>query len=65
MPHGAHILAVADVYEALTAHRPYRRGMDGDEAITVLKKEQGTRLAGEPVAALEQMVAQKRQDELE
>ncbi len=65
MPHGADILAVADVYEALTAHRPYRRGMDADEAIAVLKTDQGTRLAGEPITALEQMVAGKRanQDE--
>ena len=60
MPHGAHILAVADVYEALTAHRPYRRGMDGDEALAVLKKDQGSRLAGEPIAALERMVANQR-----
>ena len=65
MPHGAEILAVADVYEALTAHRPYRRGMDGDEAIAVLKKDQGTRLSGEPITALEQMVASKRQDEVQ
>jgi putative nucleotidyltransferase with HDIG domain len=65
MPHGADILAVADVYEALTAHRPYRRGMEADEAIAVLKKDQGTRLAGEPITALEQMVASKRADEVE
>jgi len=65
MPHGADILAVADVYEALTAHRPYRRGMDADEAVAVLKKEQGTRLSGEPITALEQMVATKRKDETE
>jgi HD-GYP domain-containing protein (c-di-GMP phosphodiesterase class II) len=56
MPHGAHILAVADVYEALTAHRPYRRGMDGDQALALLKKDQGSRLAGEPITALEYMV---------
>jgi len=60
MPHGAHILAVADVYEALTAHRPYRRGMDGDEALKTLKPDQGTRLAGEPITALENLVASQR-----
>jgi HD-GYP domain-containing protein (c-di-GMP phosphodiesterase class II) len=60
MPHGAHILAVADVYEALTAHRPYRRGMDGDEALKILKPDQGTRLAGEPITALENLVASQR-----
>jgi putative nucleotidyltransferase with HDIG domain len=60
MPHGAHILAVADVYEALTSDRPYRRGMDGDEALKILKKDQGTRLAGEPITALEHLVASER-----
>ncbi|MGC1185222.1 MAG: HD domain-containing phosphohydrolase [Candidatus Dormiibacterota bacterium] len=63
LPHGADILAVADVYEALTAHRPYRRGMDADDAIRELKTEQGKRLASEPVAAIEQMVANRRADE--
>ena len=62
-PHGADILAVADVYEALTAHRPYRRGMDADEAVGELKKEQGKRLGGEPIAAIEHMVAGRRADE--
>ncbi len=64
MPHGAHILAVADVYEALTAHRPYRRGMEGPEALRVLKREQGTRLAGEPITALEQILAGEPMAEL-
>ena len=60
MPHGADILAVADVYEALTAHRPYRRGMEPDEAVAVLKKDQGIRLSGEPISALEALVATTR-----
>ncbi|MGH7759204.1 MAG: HD-GYP domain-containing protein, partial [Candidatus Dormibacteria bacterium] len=57
MPRGAAILAVADVYEALTAHRPYRRGMEAEEAVAVLRHDQGSRLGGEPVEALAQMVA--------
>ncbi|MGH7610092.1 MAG: HD-GYP domain-containing protein [Candidatus Dormibacteria bacterium] len=57
MPYGADILAVADVFEALTSHRPYRRGLDNDQALAVLKEDQGTRLGAEPVAALEHMVA--------
>jgi HD-GYP domain-containing protein (c-di-GMP phosphodiesterase class II) len=59
MPHGAELLAVADVYEALTSHRPYRRGMDPDDAVAVLRKDQGTRLAGEPIAALTELVSKK------
>ncbi|MGH7610991.1 MAG: HD-GYP domain-containing protein [Candidatus Dormibacteria bacterium] len=59
LPYGADILAVADVFDALTSHRPYRRGMENDEALAVLKEDQGSRLAAEPIAALEQMVARQ------
>jgi hypothetical protein len=37
--------------------------MDADEAIVELKKVQGRRLAAEPIAALEHMVADRRADE--
>jgi hypothetical protein len=34
--------------------------MDGDEALKTLKPDQGTRLAGEPITALENLVASQR-----
>ena len=33
------VLAVADVYEALTSDRPYRRALRSDEALTVMRAE--------------------------
>jgi HD-GYP domain-containing protein (c-di-GMP phosphodiesterase class II) len=57
---GAQIVAVADVFEALTADRPYRRGMDNDEAIRWLRKEAGRTLAAEPISALYDMIESAR-----
>lgn len=49
---GARIVAVADVFEALTAHRPYRAPMETDEAIAVVQELAGDHLAIEVVAVL-------------
>jgi HD-GYP domain-containing protein (c-di-GMP phosphodiesterase class II) len=45
-------LAVADVYEAITADRPYRRGMPRNEALAILRGQAGTALCAESVEAL-------------
>ena len=45
-------LAVADVYEALTADRPYRRGLPNNEAIAILRGQSGTGLCTTSVEAL-------------
>ena len=47
------ILAVADVYEALTADRPYRAGMSREEALEIIARDRGTRLCLNAVEALE------------
>ena len=49
---GARIVAVADVYEALTADRPYRAAMPTEVALRVLRSEAGEHLAGDVVEAL-------------
>jgi HD-GYP domain-containing protein (c-di-GMP phosphodiesterase class II) len=36
------IVAVADVFDALTSERPYRKGETAEQAISVLCSEQGT-----------------------
>jgi HD-GYP domain-containing protein (c-di-GMP phosphodiesterase class II) len=51
------VLAVADVYEALTADRPYRDAMTVDEALDILQRDAGFRLCAVCVGALEQSVA--------
>jgi HD-GYP domain-containing protein (c-di-GMP phosphodiesterase class II) len=51
------ILAVADVYEALTAERPYRAAMTSDEALATIRPDVPHRLDAEVFAALESLLA--------
>ena len=41
IPVGARIVAVADVYDALTSDRPYRAAMTRDETLAVLRDQAG------------------------
>ena len=52
LPLEARILAVADVYEALTADRPYRAPMQRAAALAIMWKDSGTAFAPDCVAAL-------------
>jgi HD-GYP domain-containing protein (c-di-GMP phosphodiesterase class II) len=51
------VLAVADVYEALTSERPYRRALRSDQALGVMRPEVPRRLDGAAFAALERLVS--------
>lgn len=53
----ARLLVVADIYEALTADRPYRAGMPRAKAIGILHDESGTKLCARAVDALEAATA--------
>jgi putative nucleotidyltransferase with HDIG domain len=44
IPLEARILAIADIYEALTADRPYRKAFSKKEAIAIMEKEKGRKL---------------------
>jgi len=48
---GARVIAVADVYEAMTSHRPYRPGLQQDAAIAELRDGAGSRYDAEIVEA--------------
>ena len=41
---GARILAVADIYDALSSERPYRPAMDCDQALQIVKENAGSHL---------------------
>jgi HD-GYP domain-containing protein (c-di-GMP phosphodiesterase class II) len=41
IPLAGRILAVADAYDAMTSHRPYRHGMPSEKAETILREESG------------------------
>lgn len=54
-------LSVADVFDALTADRPYRKAMKVEEAFAILDEDTGTAFDGDCVAALKRAVAQLAQ----
>ncbi len=51
IPIGARIVAVADVYDALTSDRPYRGALDREAALEYVAKQAGRTLDGRVVAA--------------
>jgi putative nucleotidyltransferase with HDIG domain len=51
------MLSVADVFDALTADRPYRKAMRVEEAFAILDKDTGAAFDGTCVAALKRAVA--------
>jgi HD-GYP domain-containing protein (c-di-GMP phosphodiesterase class II) len=51
------VLAVADVYEALTAERPYRPARSVPEALTIMSKDVPHRLDQEAFDALQQSLS--------
>jgi HD-GYP domain-containing protein (c-di-GMP phosphodiesterase class II) len=48
----ARILVVADIYEALTADRPYRAGLSREAALGILEGHRGTQLCAEAIEGL-------------
>ena len=52
----ARILAVADIYDALTSERPYRGAMSPAEAMSVIARDRGPRLCARVVDALGSIV---------
>ena len=50
------VLAVADVYEALTAARPYRPALDEDEALATIRRDVPGRLDSDAYGALEMVI---------
>lgn len=49
----ARVLAVADIFEAMTADRPYREAMDVEQALELMRRDVGSRLCPDAFAALE------------
>ncbi len=55
----ARILTVADMYEALSANRPYRGPMTAEEVLNILRRDVPHAIDAECFAALEDLVAPK------
>jgi putative nucleotidyltransferase with HDIG domain len=58
---GARILAVADVYDALSSDRPYRKGMVIEATLELIQKEAGGQFDPEMVEALLKVIAEEQQ----
>ena len=52
IPQMSRVLACADVYDALTAKRPYRDPMSPDDALALMRRDVGAAFFPEPFAAL-------------
>jgi putative nucleotidyltransferase with HDIG domain len=60
----ARILAVADTFDALTSHRPYREAIGREQAIEIIKEGAGSQFDPKIVLAfLEVMTAERRHQE--
>ncbi|MFL5860564.1 MAG: HD-GYP domain-containing protein [Solirubrobacteraceae bacterium] len=51
IPLGARVIAVADTFDAITAARPYRDGKEDQQAIDILRQEEGRQLDPAAVTA--------------
>ncbi len=56
IPLGSRIIATADAYSAMTSDRPYRKAMDSEKAIEIIKSEAGIKWDKDVVNALTQIV---------
>ncbi|MEM7482417.1 MAG: HD domain-containing phosphohydrolase [Acidobacteriota bacterium] len=55
IPRSARIVAVADAFDAMTTHRPYRQGCDGDTAARHIIAGAGSQFCSSVVAAFERL----------
>lgn len=62
LPLAARILTVSDIFEALTAARPYREGMPREKALAILEKDSGKAVCS---LACEGLLAYLRREEVE
>ncbi|MBW2039486.1 MAG: HD domain-containing protein [Deltaproteobacteria bacterium] len=56
---GARIFAVADVFDALTSHRPYRHALDRERGIEIIKQGAGSQFDPKIVQAFLEVMAQE------
>ncbi len=56
IPRVAQIIAVADTFDAMYSDRPYRKRMNFDKAVSIIKEVSGTQLAADVVDAFLRLV---------
>lgn len=60
IPLGARIIAIADVYQALTSNRPYRKAYSEKEAIKIIRNSSGTQFDPAIVDVLLQILQEEK-----
>ncbi len=60
IPMGARIIALADVYQALTSNRPYRKAFKKSAAIQIIKKEAGSHFDPQIVSVFLNVLKKKK-----
>jgi putative nucleotidyltransferase with HDIG domain len=60
IPLDTRVLTVADVFDALTAKRPYREAMTDDQAFAIMQKDAGTAFDRKCLAALRSAIAKRQ-----
>lgn len=56
IPFGSRIIAAADAYSAMTSDRPYRKAMESQKALEIMKNESGTKWDPTVINALENII---------
>lgn len=62
LPVAARLLAVADVFDALSAERPYRKALPIEQVMEIIQRDAGPALCPESVEALRQWLARGGMD---
>ena len=57
IPYTARIVAIADVFDALTTERPYKKAWTVDEALELIKKEAGEHFDPQLVSKFVEIIA--------
>lgn len=60
IPLGARIIAIADVYQALTSDRPYHKAFTKDDALEIIKKSSGTQFDPRIVSAFLKIINKEK-----
>ncbi len=61
IPMGARVVAIADVYQALTSNRPYRKAYSEEEAVKIIKDASGTQFDPVVVIKFLQIIKQRKE----
>ena len=59
---GARIFAVADAFDALTSHRPYRQAIGREQAIEIITQGAGTQFDPKVVRAFIEVIAKEAKE---